>query len=436
MTSPAGSATALPSAEPSAASDTGVAGATEPATSLWRNRDFNLLWTSQTLSDLGASLSTLAMPLLVLVLTGSPVQAGLVGTLSLVVQLVCRLPAGVAADRVDRRRAMIVCDLVRLTALAGLAAAVWTGHAGITAIIIVAVVDAVGHTFFSTVEHAALRSIVGPSHLPTAVARNEARNHAAGLAGPPLGGLLFGLAHAVPFAVNALTYLASLAGVVLIRRPLQCRTEAPPAGHTAALAEGMRFVLTNPFLRAVLIIAAPLNFALTGAIFAVVVTLQQHGTAPAVIGLVDTIIAAGGLAGAVVAPALQRRLRLPVLVRAICWAAVALVALSAVFTANIAAAVPVAFAVFLGPACNAALFGYQAAITPDRLQGRVVSVILLCATSAAAAAPVLAGTFVAVWNGPATLLLFAAGVTASAVAATFSRGIGSMRTVQEAAIEP
>jgi len=422
-----------PSTEPPATSSSGIADESLPASSLWRNRDFNLLWTSQTLSDLGGSVSMLAMPLLVLVLTGSPVHAGLVGTLSAVVRLICRLPAGVLADRVNRRRAMIICDLVRLIALAGLAAAVWTGRAGITVIIVVVAVDAVAQTFFSTAEHAALRSIVGPAQLPTAVARNEARNYAAGLAGPPLGGLLFGLAHALPFAGNALTYLASLVGVVLIRRPLQAVREEAHAGHAAALAEGVRFVLTNPFLRAVLIIAAPLNFALSGAIFAIVVTLQRHGVEPAVIGLVETIIAVGGLAGAVVAPALQRRLRLAVLVRAICWAAVALVALSALFTASIAAAVPVAFAVFLGPACNAALFGYQAASTPDRLQGRVVSVIFLGATSAAAAAPILAGTFVAAWNGPVTLLLFAAAVATSAVAASFSRGIRTMRPIEEAA---
>ena len=427
MTSPASKSMKPPGAEPSAMSISEPTGVSAAATSLWRNRDFNLLWTSQTLSDLGASVSTLALPLLVLVLTGSPVQAGLLGTLSLVVRLICRLPAGVLADRVNRRRAMITCDLVRLLALTGLAAAVWTGHASITVIIVVALVDAVGQTFFSTVEHAALRSIVTPAQLPTAVARNEARNFAASLAGPPLGGLLFGLAHALPFVGNALTYLASLVGVVLIRRPLQIAREEPPPGHVAALAEGVRFVLANPFLRAVLIIAAPLNFALSGAIFTIIITLQQHGTEPAVIGLVETIIAVGGLAGAVVAPALQRRLRLAVLVRVICWAAVALVAISALFTATIAAAVPLAFAVFLGPACNATLFGRQAAITPDQLQGRVVSVILLGATSAAAAAPILAGTFVATWNGPAALLLFTAGVATSAIAATFSRGIRTMR---------
>ena len=403
-------------------------------TSLWRNRDFNLLWTSQTFSDLGIAISSLAVPLLVLALTGSPVQAGLVGTIVMVTALVCRLPAGVLADRVNRRRAMIICDLIRLTALLGLTAAVFTDRATLPLIIAVAMVDSAGGTFFETVEHAALRSIVPAGQLPDAVARNEARSYAAGLAGPPLGGLLFGLAHALPFGANALTYLASLLGIALIRKPLQAERTEEPAGHGAALAEGVRFVFADPFLRAVLFIAAPLNFALTGAIFAIILNLQRHGTAPAVIGLVETIIGVGGLTGAIVAPALQRWLPLATLVRVICWAAVGLVALSALFTSSIAAAVPVALAVFLGPACNAALFGYQAAITPDRLQGRVVSVIFLAATSAAAAAPVLAGVFVAVRGGPAAILFFAGAVTLSAVAATISKGLRAMRPIEEATV--
>jgi MFS family permease len=111
-----------------------------------------------------------------------------------------------------------------------------------------------------------------------------------------------------------------------------------------------------------------------------------------------------------------------------------LVGLSALFTSSIAAAVPVALAVFLGPACNAALFGYQAAITPDRLQGRVVSVIFLAATSAAAAAPVLAGVFVAVWGGPAAILFFAATVGLPAVAATISKGLRVMRPIEEVTV--
>jgi MFS family permease len=91
-----------------------VAKAAPTTTSLWRNGPFNLLWTSQSLSDLGNAMADLAVTLLVLQMTGSAVQAGVVATTSLVVGLVCRLPAGVLADRFDRRRLMITCDAARL----------------------------------------------------------------------------------------------------------------------------------------------------------------------------------------------------------------------------------------------------------------------------------------------------------------------------------
>jgi MFS family permease len=89
--------------------------------------------------------------------------------------------------------------------------------------------------------------------------------------------------------------------------------------------------------------------------------------------------------------------------------------------------------VFLGPACNSALFGYQAAITPDRLQGRVVSVIFFVATSMASAAPLLAGLLIAHLGGPATLVAFAAVVAVSAVTATVGRGVRTMQPLDQSA---
>jgi MFS family permease len=398
---------------------------------LWRNREFNLLWTSQTLSDLGGAIAQLAVPLLVLELTGSAVRAGVVGTAALLAKLAARLPAGVLADRVDRRRTLLACDTVRLLACVTLAGAVATGRVSLAVIIVVAVLDAIGTALFSTVEYASLRSIVPPVQLPAAVARNEARAYGASLAGPPVGGLLFGIAPALPFLGNAVSYLFSLLGVGLIRRPLQAARDRDPPGHAAALAEGLRFVFTNPFLRAVLVIAAPLNFALNGAVFTIIVTLQRHDVRPGVIGLTETIVGAGGLAGALLAPRLLRRLPFPLLIRSICWASAGVLVISAWLTSSVAAAVPLALAIFIGPACNAALFGYQAAITPDHLQGRVLSVIFLSAMSASAAAPLLAGVVVTTWGSRAALLSFAVAVTFSALTASLAAGIREMKPIDE-----
>ncbi|GAA0480532.1 MFS transporter [Paractinoplanes deccanensis] len=389
--------------------------------SLWRNREFNLLWGSQTLSDLGDGVAALAFALLVLAQTGDPVSAGLVGTFASVARLVFRLPAGVVADSVDRRLLMVACDSVRLLCFAALAVAVFTDHAALPFIIVAATIDAACGAIFGTTEDASLRSIVPSAQLPDAVARNEARSYGASLAGPPLGGILFTLGHAIPFVANAVSYVVSLVAILAIRKPLQA--ERPPGRQKAS--EGIRFVLSHPFLRMLMLIAAPLNFAINGVIFAVIVALQRGGTAPPVIGLAETLIAAGGLLGALVAPMIQRRFSLPVLVRAICWLAAALLASAALLTDGIAAAVPVGLTIFLGPACNAALFGYQAAITPDHLQGRVISVIMVAATSLAALAPLAAGSLVAAFGAPPAILFFAAVVAVPALAASFSTGLST-----------
>lgn len=401
--------------------------------SLWRNREFTLLWTSQCLSDLGGAVATLAIPLLVLEMTDSAVMAGTVGTAAQFTKLLCRLPSGVLADRLNRRRALLTCDVIRLVAFVILAVAVATGRADLTTVVLVALIDAVCGSLFHTTEHAALRSIVPATQLPAAVARNEARTYGTSLAGPPLGGLLFGITPALPFIGNALSYLASLIGIAMIRKPLQAARPPRPIGHRSALLEGLRFVFGSPFLRSVLIIAAPLNFALYGSIFTIIVTLQSHDVPPGVIGLTETIVGAGGLIGALAASTLQRRISFAALIRALCWAATLFLTASALLTTSVAAAAPIALAIFVGPACNAALFGYQAAMTPDHLQGRVLSVIFLVAMSAASAAPVLAGVFVTAFSPTTSILLFATAVSTSALTATFAPAIRQVRPIEELA---
>ncbi|MEU0052301.1 MFS transporter [Streptomyces sp. NPDC006309] len=391
--------------------------------SLWRNRDFNLLWTGQCLSDLGGAMVDLALPLLVLQWTGSPARAGLVGTAGLVTTMVCRLPAGVLADRFDRRRLMIVCDVLRIAVYALLGCAVVTDTATLPLILAAVVAGSAATAVFSTAEHAAVRNLVPIDQLTTAVARNEARTYGVSLAGPPLGGLLFGLGRALPFLGNAVSFLLSLAAVLFIRRPLQQpRQEAPPAA-VASATQGVRFLLGHPFLRSLLLIAAPLNMAFTGMIFAMTLSLRRAGLSPFLVGLAGTIFALGGFLGAFAAPTLQRRLRLPVLITLLCWVTAALMTVGTLLATTIWAAVPLAAAVFLGPTANAALFGRQAAVTPDHLQGRVVGGLLLAAGSASALAPALAGALLARWEPRTALLVFPVLVAVAALTATFSRGI-------------
>jgi len=403
----------------------------EKPPSLWRIKAFRLLWGSQALSDLGSSMSGLAMPLLTLGLTGSPVKAGIVGTSAAIVRLACQLPAGVVTDRIDRRRLMLVADAVRLIAYTMLAFVVLRGEVTLGWIIATAVIASVFSVAHENAQFGAVRNVVPLTQVAEATARNEARGAAVSLIGPPIGGALYGVARSVPFVADAVSYLLSFIGVALIREPMQEERTEPREHPVKELVEGVRFTITEPFLRAVLFIAAPINLAFNGISFAVIVILQQRGTPPALIGTVETGLGVGILAGAILAPTLARKIPLRKLVFGITWAGVVLTAVAAALSGSILVAIPMALAIMLGPACNAALFGYQAAITPDRLQGRVMSVIFLGAASLSSFSALIAGVLVHAWGGPLAVLTFAGIMAVAAVTATVSKGIRKMRPLSE-----
>ncbi len=396
---------------------------TTPPEGLWRNRPFNLLWTSQTLSDLGSNMSTLAFPLLVLAVTGSSVQAGIVGTLAAVTRVAVRIPAGVLVDRMDRRRLMLICDALRLLVFALLGVAVVMAWAKLPLILLVAAVEGVCTGAFNVAERSALPSLVRPDQVADATARNEAREAGTALIGPPLGGLLYGLGRAVPFFGDALTYALSLIGVALIRVPMQQRRISTGGSAVGDLAQGIRFVWHQPFLRAVLLSTPLLNLAFNGMIFALILLFRRHGMAPGLIGTIGTIIGVAGLAGAILASAIRRRFTLPVLAIGVSWSAAVLIALSAPLTAGLLAVVPIAAAVVLIPAINSAFAGRQAAVTPDHLLGKVVAVDLTASMSLSALGPVIAGVAVDYLGGFRTMLVFAGIAALAALTVTLAKGI-------------
>jgi MFS family permease len=397
---------------------------------LWRNREFRLLWSGQLLSTLGSSSAQLAIPLLVLAITGSPTQAGLVGTADGIVSAIVRLPGGALADRWNRRRIMLVSDGVRLLALGALAVGVLLGRASFGLILAVVGVCAVFDVLFSPAETAALSRLVPAAQLPDAFARNEARTYAATLGGPPLGGLLYSLGQAVPFVADAVSYLVSLLTVRAIRTPLQADRQvrpdgldAPPAALLAEIRDGIVHVARSPFLRAVLLIAAPLNLAATGAIFATTIVLRQHGTAAGVIGLAQGVVGVGGLLGAFAAAWIVRRLSVVRLIRVVCAALFLALAATTVLTGSLLMVLPLSAGLFMAPAANAALFGRLAATTPDRLQARVISVVMLAATGAAAFAPLAVGLVISHVGGRAALAGCTAAIAASVLTSLLARGI-------------
>jgi MFS family permease len=390
---------------------------------LRRNSGFRMLWIGQVLSDTGTEAALIAYPLLILALTHSAVIAGLVGTVSMVVQLVLSLPGGAISDRLDRRMTMIVCDTARAAVLALLAALILVRMVTWPVVLAVAVIDGGASVLFDPSVSAALPAIVADRQLEQAWAATEGRTYAASLAGPALGGLLFGLGRAVPFAGDAASYLISAGAVSKIRGTFR----SEPSGGRKALhremADALRMAWRIPLLRMVLFQAPLINFAFNGVIFTITLALRRHGTAPGIIGLAQAGAGAGGVLGALAAPVLQGRLPLRRLVIVLTVTSTAMFGVAALVLPSALVGVPVAAAVLFGPAANAAMFAATQRATPEDMRGRVRNITFHAAMGLAALAPLTAGLLVEHVGGQWALGAFAAASGAAAILCAVMPGL-------------
>jgi len=393
--------------EPTAVAVPGAAAGSAPVP-LRRNRGFRMLWIGQLLSGTGTEISMLAYPLLILALTHSAVLAGVAGTASAITRLCLQLPAGALADRFDRRLTMIICDTVRAVLLALLGILIVFHLAPWPVVLVVSMIEGGASAIFDPSATAALPAIVADGQLEQAWAATEARTYGASLAGPALGGLLFGLGRAVPFLADAVSYAVSFGTVSRIRGRFRPEQAAWRKALWREVADGLRLVWQVPILRAVVITAPLVNFAFTGVLFTITLALRQHGTSTAVIGLVQAAIAAGGLLGAVVAPRLQGRMRLRTLATASSLAGALLSGAAALLIPSPLVAVPVAMMLLLAPAANAALFAVMLRSAPEEMRGRVSNTVVMVAMALAALAPLIAGLLVQHTSGAWAVGAFAA----------------------------
>ena len=139
--------------------------------SLWRNRDFLLLWSGQLISTAGTQVTGLALPLLILALTNSPAQAGIVAACSSLPRFLLALPAGALVDRWDRKRVMIVCDSVQVVALGSIPVALALNHLSMFQLYLVALSQGVCFVFFWLTT---LRAVTRAVHCKTNVRVTQA----------------------------------------------------------------------------------------------------------------------------------------------------------------------------------------------------------------------------------------------------------------------
>jgi MFS family permease len=398
---------------------------------LRRNRDFVRLWTGGAISSLGSSITALAFPLLALSLASSAAAAGLLGLVGLAVGAVMRLPAGVMVDRAPLRWLLIGSDLIRAAVTLAAAIGLVTGHLALWHLIAVAGANAAAAAVNDVAHSVALRHVVPASQLPQAFALNEGRGHAVGLAGQPVGGLLYGIAPVLPLIADLVSFTVSAVLTATVRHRL---TDLTRDGRERAqdqerilirkdLVTGLTFLWRQPFLRATLCAAAGYQFVYAGAIFCLIAAFTAAGASATSLGLLFATAAVGGILGSVAAPAIQRRLSLKASVLIMGWlAAIAFASFSWIDNSLIVGALLGGIYFFSAPA-NASLLAAQIQRTPPHLQGRVIAASFLIAGLAAPLGPPIGGLLLDTSGATFTFISIAALTSIITIAIHLNRAI-------------
>jgi MFS family permease len=394
---------------------------------LARNRDFTTLWVGETINELGSSMSLFVFPLLGYHLTGSSVVAALLEAAGLLGMCGTLLPAGVVADRVDRRIMMLGSSLGGVLLYGSLAAAGALGALTVPHLMAVSLLTGVCSGVFQPAQGAAIRAVVATEELPTALSQNQARQHIASLLGGPLGGLVYAVRAWAPFAVDTATFAVSCVTVSRIRTDLRPpRPDGDRPRLRVQLVQGLRFIWDSRFFRSLMFFASATNLLVNGVFFVVLLRLIRAHYPAAQIGLVSTAAGVGGILGAIAAPYIIERARTGWLTVAIAWmCALPLVPLIW-WSTPFAACASVFALLLLNPAGNAGIGAYRVVHTPDALQGRVASAMQFTSISVMPLSPLMSAWLLTWLGGDRAVLVLVVMTLLVALALTLTRSIRSV----------
>lgn len=342
--------------------------------SIWRNRDYVLLWCGQAISAIGGSVSELALPLLVLAVTGSPAQAGLVAALRALPSMFISLPAGVLVDRWNRKRVMLFCEAGRFLSLSSIPLALALRHLTIYQLCVTSFVEGSLAILFGLAHTASLAQVVEREQLAAAIAQEELMEGTTALCGPSLSGLLFTLGQALPFLADAISYAASIVSLLFIKTPFQGERTARRRRLWEEMREGIAWMWHQPFIRSMTLLMVPATFfGGSGSILAIIVLAQQRGASPVVIGLIFALGGVGSIVGALVSPFWERHLTVGHAILLCRWLSALLFPLYWLLPLPLLLGVPEFGFGFIDPIEDVPYFSYRLWLIPEELRGRVIS---------------------------------------------------------------
>ncbi|MCW5250824.1 MFS transporter [Streptomyces sp. SHP 1-2] len=403
-------------------------------------RDVRLLWWANAADGIGSQATGAVLPLLLLHLGHPPRTVGLIAGVSTAVGLLLAPLVAVPADRGARKRVMLAASVLAALAMGGLGLALSLGSPPIALILTAVLAERVATTSFDAAARGTVALLCPGPEQGRVVSRLAAADQGSLIVGPALGGLLYQLSRALPFAADALSYVIGALCVRAMRsdltapgpdradpaapRPADGRTapdgrKAPdgrtaPGGDTAAegdtrrsggpgrsrrrggglpgeAAAGLRLVRATPLLRLVVLWCTTVNLVVVMLYYEAVFTLQRGGHGGAALGAVLAASGAAGLIGALAAPGAAERFGASRIVPAVTWLLVPLAVLLATVTGAWAYGLLFALVCLVMPVASVLLQTGALGATAPALQARTGAVLATTTTGAAALAPVLAG---------------------------------------------
>lgn len=384
----------------------------------------------QAVSMLGDGLAALAIPLLVLQLTGSPVAAALASAPRSVGYLVAGIPAGVLADRLDPWRVLVAADLIRPAIFLGLFILTGEHRIAVWPVLVLACAAGGGTVFFETALTITVRDLFAGPRLISANSWLEAANQGGQVIGPGLAGVL-AVAGLLRWAmlIDSASFLVSLAALAVLRGGYRAaqrpdRTGASWARLRRDLADGIRYLAATRVLLALMGFVLVLNLCLGADKLIVFFARDTLGLSAWQVGVVVTAGGAGGILGAATTSWWCRRLgQLPVV------AACATASGAALLLVSVAGAMPVIMAANLVyawavVAASVTMRALRQVLVPRELLGRVTAAWRLAAQIVTPVGAVAAGAMTGLLGGsPRPVFAVAGGLTIVTVAGAWAAGV-------------
>jgi MFS transporter, ENTS family, enterobactin (siderophore) exporter len=393
--------------------------------SLWRNRDFKVLLAGQGISALGDAVTFTALPLLVLFLTGSGLQMGIVGVLELLPDLLFGLPAGALADRWDRRRMMLYADIGRGLLIALIPLSMLVGVPTMAVVLAVTFPINLLRVLFMAAYTGSVPNLVGHAHIGPANSYFEAVFSLGFIAGPAIAGVLSAQVGPGPtLAIDAVSFMVSAASLRLVRRPLQGNRESTGTHILEEIREGIAFLahhailrLAVGFLGVINLLTAPIVLVLT-----YYITVDRD-LGNEVVGLVLSAFGFGSLVGALSASRLTKAVPVGRLMLV-----GSVVTGSMILLLSLMASVPLMMVgSFVAGVSNSvfivAYLTLRASLTPEHLLGRVGSTARMFTIGLNPLGMLAAGVMLDAFGGVATLQAMGVLSVAVAVLSGLSRGL-------------